>query len=218
MRETFAVLKKEIVSELRGKHGLYMAFLFSIVAAFALGMASSLEPPPASTAGVLLMILLLFSSISSLARTFVLEEEQGTGELLRMLGNPFAIFFGKMFYNLCLLVVITSVAVPALILFARFSVSDPVLLVVSLLFACAGLAAAVSFCGALASRSRSRATLSGVISTPVLLPWVWMGLNAFRGALGDVVQQPWASTVGLLGMALVFGSMGPLLYSAVWKR
>lgn len=218
MREALAVMKKEAVSELRGRHGLYMAFLFSIVAAFALGMASSLEAPPASTGGVLLMILLLFSSISSLARTFVLEEEQGTGELLRMLGNPVAVFCGKMLYNFCLLVVIASVAVPALILFAGFSVVDPLLLLVSLLFACAGLAAAVSFCGALASRSRSRATLSGVISTPVLLPWVWMGLNAFRAALGDVVQQPWASSIGLLGMALVFGSIGPLLYSAVWKR
>jgi len=218
VREAIAVLKKEVVSELRGRHGLYMAFLFSIVAAFALGMASSLEPPPASTGSVLIMILLLFSSISSLARTFVLEEEQGTGDLLRMLGDPVAVFTGKMIYNFFLLLIVTAVAVPALILFAGFSVSDPLLLVVSLLFACAGLAAAVSFCGALASRSRSRATLSGVISTPVLLPWVWMGLNAFRAALGDVAVQPWASAVGLLGMALVFGSIGPLLYSAVWKR
>ena len=218
MREALAVLKKEVISELRGKHGLYMAFLFSIVAAFALGMASSLERPPASIASVLVMVLLLFSSISSLSRTFVLEEEQGTGDLLRVLGDPVAVFVGKMLYNFCLLLLLGVIAVPALVLFSGLAVSDPLLLVVSLLFACGGLAAAVSFCGALASRSRSRAALSGVISTPVLLPWVWMGLNAFRAALGDVAAQPWASAVGLLGMALVFGSIGPMLYSAVWRR
>lgn len=218
MREVLAVLKKEAISELRGRHGLYMAFLFSIVAAFALGMATALERPPASTAAVLLMILLLFSSIASLSRTFVLEEEQGTADLLRVLGNPVAVFIGKLLYNLLLLIVITIVAVPALILFAGLNVADPMLLMISLAFGCAGLAAVVSFCGALASRSRSRATLSGVISVPVLLPWVWMGLNAFRAALGDVAVQPWASAVGLLGMALVFGSVGPLLYAVVWRR
>lgn len=218
MREVLAIVGKEAVSEMRGKHGIYMAFLFSIVAAFALGMATALERPPASTAAVLLMILLLFSSLSSLSRTFVLEEEQGTGDLLRMLGDPVAVFVGKMVYNFLLLIILTAVAVPALILFAGLGVSDPILLLVSLLFGCAGLAAAVSFCGALASRSRSRATLSGVISVPVLLPWVWMGLNAFRGALGDVVVQAWASATGLLGMALVFGGIGPVLYAAVWRR
>ncbi|GIV03059.1 MAG: hypothetical protein KatS3mg015_1889 [Fimbriimonadales bacterium] len=218
MREWWMVLRKETLSELRGKHGLYLAFLTAFVSAVAIGLAASIEKPPPSVAAALVELTLLFTAVHATTRTFLLEEEQGTGDLLRTLGNPVAVYLGKMTYNLLLLLFVAALALPVVLLLTGFSVVNAPLFLSSVGFGCMGLAAAISFCGALASRSRGGATAAGVISLPILLPWVWMGLNAFRVAFGDVAPRPWASCIGLLGLAMVFGAAGPWLYAIIWRK
>jgi len=218
MREWWMVVRKEALAELRGKHGLYLAFLTAFVSAVAIGLAASLQKPPPAVAAALVELTLLFTAIQATARTFLLEEEQGTGDLLRTLGSPGAIYLGKATYNLLLLLLVALLALPLVLLLTGFRVVDVPLFLASVLFGCMGLAAAVSFCGALASRSRGGATAAGVISLPILLPWAWMGLGAFRGALGDAAPRAWESCIGLLGIAMVFAAAGPVLYAMIWKK
>jgi ABC-type transport system involved in cytochrome c biogenesis permease component len=92
------------------------------------------------------------------------------------------------------------------------------MLIIGLAAGCVALAVAIGFCGALVSRSKSRATLAGVISIPVLLPVVLLGVGALRVAFGDQSSLGWTSIIGLAGLATAFAAAGPYLYAAVWKQ
>ena len=216
--ETCAVFRKEALSEIRGRHGLYTTLLFAVMTVTALGFASARGNPGPTLAAGMLWVAMLFAAITGLARTFILEEEQGTGDLLRLWGKPGPVFWGKLLYNLLLLVIVAAVVVPLFTLFVGAEVSDPGLLLAGLASGCAALAAAISMCGALVCRSSSRAVLSGVISVPVLLPVVLLGIGALRIAFGDAGSEGWESVAGLAGLAVAFGAAGPYLFAAVWKQ
>lgn len=216
--EVGAVFQKELRIELRGKVGLYSTLLFAVGAVTALGIASiNTEPSPSLSAG-LLWVTLLFACVVGLARTFLLEEEHGTGDLLRLLARPGPVFWGKAIFNLVLLVAVALVIVPAFVMFVNVNVASVPLLVAGSLCGSAGLAAVVSMCGALASRAQSRGLLAGVISLPLLLPVLAAGTSALRGAFGDPPEESWRAVLSLCGMAVAFFAIGPYLYAAIWKQ
>lgn len=216
--EATAVLKKEAVSEFRGKHGLFTTLLFGVVtvAALSIGTAKISLSPTVSAA--LLIVALLFAAITGLARTFVLEEESGTGDLLRLLARPEPVFIGKLVYNLLLLWTLALLLATAYVFFSGIPVMDIALFAAGLAAASAALAAAVSFCGAIVAGARSHAALAGVISVPILLPVVLIAVGALRIAFGEPGESGWTSVLGLLGLAVGFSAVGPHLYAATWKR
>ncbi|MCH8275596.1 MAG: heme exporter protein CcmB [Armatimonadetes bacterium] len=216
--ETFAVLRKEAITELRGRYGLYATLLFSVMAVTAIGLASaSTEPSPALAAGMF-WVALLFAAVTGLARTFLLEEEQGTGDLLRLWAKPGPVFWGKLIYNFVLILVVSVILVPLFVLFVGVSVANWGLLVVALLAGCAALSSGISVCGALAARARGRSVLTGVLSIPVLFSVVLLGVGAVSVAFGALVAGGWPSVAGLAGISLVFLAAGPYLFAGVWKQ
>lgn len=218
MAETVAVLRKEVLTELRGKHGLYTSLLFAVMTVSALGMTSARSGPgPALSAGMF-WAAMLFAAVTGVARTFIVEEEQGTSDLLRLWAKPEPVFWGKTLYNLALILVVAAVVLPLFLLLLTISIQDWPLLLCSLVAGSAALATAIGLCGALVARSQSRAALAGVISIPVLLPVVMLGVGALRIAFGDVGEQGWTSVAGLVGLATAFAATGPYLYAAIWKQ
>lgn len=216
--EVAAVIRKELRIELRGKVGLFSTFLFAVGAVTALGIASiNSDPSPALSAG-LLWLALLFACVVALARTFLLEEEQGTGDLLRLLAKPGPVFWGKAIFNFILLIAVAIVIVPAFLLLVNVTVASVALLIAGSLCGVAGLAAVVSMCGALASRAQGKGLLAGVISLPLLLPVLTAGITALRGAFGDPPDESWRAVLSLMGMAAAFFAIGPYLYAAIWKQ
>ncbi|MEO7453856.1 MAG: heme exporter protein CcmB [Fimbriimonadales bacterium] len=218
VREASAVLRKEIASELRGKHGLVTSLLFAVMTVSALGIAAAKSPPTPTLAAGMLWVALLFAAVVGVARTFLIEEEQGTGDLLRLWANPSPVFWGKTFYNLALIALVAIVVMPLFALFVGVQVVDFGMLFAGLGAGCAALGVAIGFCGSLVSRSKSQAALAGVISIPVLLPVVLLGVGALRVAFGDPSSLGWTSILGLAGLATAFAAAGPHLYAAVWKQ
>lgn len=212
------MVRKEALVELRGRHGLYTSLLFAIMTTTAMGVASARSSLSPSMAAGMFWVALLFAGITGLARTFVLEEEQGTGDLLRLWSAPEPVFLGKLIYNFLLLLAVSAVVAPLFVLFTGIEIEKLGLMAIALLAGCAALASGVSLCGALVARSKSRGALAGVISIPVLLPVVLIGVGATRIAFGDPGTSGLISVFGLAGLAISFAASGPLLYAAVWKQ
>ncbi|MBA3726679.1 MAG: heme exporter protein CcmB [Armatimonadetes bacterium] len=215
--ETGAVFRKEVLGELRGRHGLFTSLLFSVMTVAALGMASARTAPEPTLAAGMLWIALLFAAITGLARTFILEEEQGTGDLLRLWAKPGPVFWGKLLYNFVLVLFVAVLVVPLFSLFVGIRPVNLPLALAGVVTGSAGLAAAISVCGAFVSRSSSRGALAGVISIPVLLPVIFLGVGAMRIAFGDAGTSGWISVAGLAGIAMAFFALGPYLFAAVWN-
>jgi heme exporter protein B len=217
-REIFAILRKEVSTELRTKSGVLTSALFSSVAVVSVAFASFGLRLGGQLAAGLLWVTLLFAAVVALPRAFLAEEEQGTGDLLRLVARPHAVFWGKVLYNL-LQMLSTSLLLSLLFfLLTDVSVPRPWLYLACMAAGSASLAGAVTLCGALVSQAASRSALAGAIALPLLLPLIALLVTGTGAALGAGSSASGVTAaLGLAGYGATVLALGPYLFAAVWK-
>lgn len=218
-REVFAVFRKEAQGEFRGRSGLVTAGLFGLVAVVAVSFGTSAQRLEPTVAAGLLWVTLMFAAVIALPRALTLEEEQGTGDLLRVLARPSSVYWGKVSFNLAQTWATQAALTGLFLIFVGVGVTSWPLMVVSLIGGGAAVAGAVTLCGALVAHAQHRTILAGAISLPLLLPLVAIAVGATRVAFGGGLwTQGWMAAAGLGCYALATLAIGPLLFAAVWRQ
>lgn len=217
--EILAVLRKELRTEMRNKSATYTAFMLSGVTVFTLAFAFyGRELTPEAAAGML-WVALLFAGVGTLTRAFIAEEEQGTGDLLRMWARPFSVFWGKVIYAFGQMVATAAVVTLLFFMLTGVGVQDYLLLMVTLMGGSLAFAGMVTLVSSLISRGNNRSTLAGVVAIPLLVPLVALGVSAGRNAIeGSFINAGWQSCTGVWLYAIVVLSMAPFQFAAVWSE
>ena len=166
-----------------------------------------------------LWIIIFFSSMSGLSRTFVSEEERGTVMTLQLLARPLPIYFGKLLFNVVLMVLLNSVAVTLYLLFiTSFVVRNYSIFILTMTLGTLGLASAATIIAAIISKANSKGTLYPVLSFPILLPLLLTVINATRLA---VEGAPLAEAAGafqvLLSYVIVITTTSYLVFEFIWR-
>jgi heme exporter protein B len=217
--EAAAVLQKDLAVEWRTRHGVYTAMLFAVMTVVALALATAgSELTPEAQAG-LLWVGLMFAAVTGLARGFVVEEEQGTADLLRLAARPAAVLAGKMLFHFVLLVATEVVLVPLALLLLEMRVVHWGVFAGGLALGSIGLAVCVSISGALVARASSRGALVGVLSLPVMIPLIALAVATTKASLGAAeVAAGLRGIVGMLGWSVALGAAGFWLFDTVWRE
>ena len=152
-RAAWAVLRKDLRSELRTRYALNALAMFALtvvlVVSFFLGPRLAPRDPLAPVIhAALLWIALFFAALSGLGRAFVQEEEAQTATFLRLHTPPLAVFAGKWLLNVFLLFGLSIVVTMLLYLFLNMRVANGGLLVLVLVLGGLGLASAVTLVAA----------------------------------------------------------------------
>ncbi|MBN9501393.1 MAG: hypothetical protein BGO01_01090 [Armatimonadetes bacterium 55-13] len=221
-RRIRAIFLKEVRSEMRTKSGLTTTVLFSLFTVVTISLATfDLQISPQLGAG-LLCVALLFAAIVALPRTLIIEEEQGTGDLLRLVAKSEDVFWGKVLYNLVLML-ITGLVLSLLFLgFTHIGVAHLWLYLVCLFGSCCSFSGAVTLCGALVAQASNRSALVGVLSVPLLLPLTFLAVSGLRVAFdtkfGFNQMNGFIAGGGLVCYGIASLAGGQYLFAAVWKR
>ena len=216
--EILAVLRKELRSEIRAKSGLTTAGLFGVVTVFTISFASINTKLNGSIAAGLFWVAVLFSGVISLPRTFIVEEEQGTGDLLRLWARPHAVFWGKAMFNFTQIAIMAGILGFLYVGFAALTIKVLWLFAFSLFGGCAALAGAVTLTGAIVAKAANRAALAGAIAVPILMPIMAMGVVALREAFGAGFEGTGQlAAMGMLAYATATLAIGPWLFASIWK-
>lgn len=213
-REVLAVWRKDLLQEWRLRQGLIASALMGVVTVVAVGFASLGAPLSEGLTAGLFWVALLFGMFPALARGFIVEEEAGTADLLRVGARPSAVFWGKWLFHFTLYGVLTLILVP---LYA--------LVVVPLkghlggwlaLWALGGfcLVSVLTLCGALVARTATRGALLAVLTFPLLLPLLLILIGGTKTALGG--QFPTDSLQGVFGYTLTLSAGASWVFERVW--
>lgn len=214
-----AVYRKEAMSELRSRSGVLTAGLFGLVATVIAGFSgtSSTRIDGSLAAGILWTVV-LFAGVIVLPRTFLVEEEQGTGDLLRLIAEPEPVFWGKALFNATQMSLFTLIQVPILIALLRVEVTNWGLLFGGVGAGVLAMAGTVTLVGALVSQASNRAALAGAVALPLLVPLVILGIAAVKVSLGAGIDSlGLQALIGLICYSVASFAAGPLLFAAVWR-
>lgn len=196
--------------------------LFSIFTVVAISFATyDLKISPQLASG-LISVAILFSAIVALPRAVLLEEEQGTGDLLRLLAKAEDVFWGKAIFNLAFMALNATLLTILFLGFTNTPLANLGLYLLSVAGSCSAYAGTVTLCGALVTHASNRSALAGVLAVPLLLPLTFLAVGSLRVAFD--VQGSFNFTNGIISGVgiLVYGlatlAIGPYLFAAVWKR
>jgi heme exporter protein B len=219
LRDTYLVLRKDLVLQLRRRDILLTMFFFGTLLLFVFHLAFDLVPDRvAEMAPGLLWLAFLFTGTLGLAQLFGAEREnQCLDALLLSPVDRGALFLAKVCLNFTLMLLVELVIIPLFWILFNLQTWNlvPQVFLISLL-------GTVGFCvlgtvmSALTLRARARELLLPLVLFPLMIPVILatiqcLGAVLRAGEIGDAL--PWLRL--LIGFDVIFLTFGVLVFDWV---
>lgn len=218
MKSYLAVAYKDLQIELRNRYSISTALLFTLISSTIVNFSIPSESISPSVYTGMLWAVMFFASMTGMARAFVSEEEKGTTLLLKLLTSPLAVFYGKFIYNVAFSVLINfSSALMFRIFFDKTEVSSHLFYLV-IFSGSIGIASSSTIIGAIVSRANVKGALFPILSLPILIPILMVGIEAtvlsILGKNSTMILNDIVLMLAYSGLLVVVSS---LVFEFVWR-
>ncbi|MDX1637172.1 MAG: heme exporter protein CcmB [Balneolaceae bacterium] len=215
----WAVFGKDLKTEFRSRYVINTVLAFvgasMLLILFSL-RAEQLSPTPKS--GVV-WIVILFAALSSLSRSFVMETDRLTYDLLRLHGVASEVFLGKLTFNFAFTLFVNIVTFLVYIFLLGIPVSSPWALLLTLVVGTAGLSGVATMLAAIVSQADRKGAVFSVLSIPLFFPLLLVLIRATKAALFEAAGGTFLNDLmALVGYAGVTISAGILLFDYIWEE
>jgi heme exporter protein B len=167
----------------------------------------------------LLWIILFFSAMSGLAHVFVREEEQQTADTLRLILPPNAIWLGKWFFNIILLLGLEVIIIPLFFVMMSVPPGNLGIFFTILALGSLGLASVATIIAAIISLASGRGALFAVLAFPIALPILLPAINSSKIALeGGIFSDCISDLQVLFSFTVVIVTTSLLVFEFVWRK
>lgn len=217
--QTFLLLKKDLLLEVRRRESLLTMFFFGILLLFVFHFSFDLAPEQlVEMAPALLWLAFLFTGTLGLAQLF--EGERGNHCLEALLLSPMdrgALFLAKTAFNFILMVLVEIVVIPLFWILFNLQSWDviPYLFLVTLL-GTVGFCVLGTLLSAVTLKARARELLLPLVLFPLMIPVILGTIRCMEavlrtGELGEAL--PWLRL--LIGFDVIFLTAGVLIFDWV---
>jgi heme exporter protein B len=219
LNQTFLLLRKDLLLEMRRRESLLTMFFFGTLLLFVFHFSFDLAPERvAEMAPALLWLAFLFTGTLGLAQLF--EAERGNHCLEALLLSPMdrgALFLAKTAFNFILMVLVEIVVIPLFWILFNLRSWDviPNLFLVTLL-GTVGFCVLGTLLSAVTLKARARELLLPLVLFPLMIPVILGTIRCMEtilrtGELGDAL--PWLRL--LVGFDVIFLTVGVLIFDWV---
>lgn len=217
---TYALVRKDIQSELRTRYALNALLMFVVTSVATILFALRSDQPTSTVLSGMYWVVVFFTAMSSLSRIFVSEEERGTTMTLQLVASPSVVYFGKLLFNTVLTLSLTlAVTVLYMIVFSAFFKIETVsIFIITVILGSLGFASAATIIAAIVAKANTRGTLYPVLSFPILIVLLITVMNATAKSLdGEPLSAAMGDFQVLVGYILAMTGGSYLLFDYVWK-
>jgi heme exporter protein B len=214
-----ACFRKEWICEFRSKQGILLSALFGFMAMAAVSFSTASQTPSPMLAGGLFTLIILFTSMTSVPRLFLAEEEQGTFDLIRQWGNCGSTWLGKAVF--AVIHQGTTAFVLGIIFSGIINLKVENWLVYVVATTLLGIAASnvLSLTSALVVTANNRWVLATVVALPLLFPLLFLGIGSLRVAFGQGgIEGAYQSIAAIVAYAVIPLGIGPTMAESLWNE
>lgn len=208
---------KEWRCEMRSKQGVLASGLFGFMAVVVASFSTMQERYSPWMASAFLCLALVFASVVTVPRLFLSEEDQGTFDLARTMGDEAAVFMGKLLFSLVLAAGFGVILGGLFVVMTKTEVARWDVLIGGSVAFSVGLATVLAIGSAMVIGAVNRYVLAGVVAMPLTLPLVFLGVGVLRFAFGEGSERAALQNfVMIVGYEAGLIAMGPILVKAIW--
>jgi ABC-type transport system involved in cytochrome c biogenesis permease component len=205
--------------KLEGQNKQVLSGVILYVVAIVLVSGYIFEAPAATEWLGLFWIILLFASVNTGVLSY-LQESGARRWYYYQLTDATSVYVAKSIHIFTLILLVSAIAMGMMSLRFGLPMFQPLPVVAAVLLTSAGLAMLFAFMSGIASQVRNAATLTTIIGFPLVIGLSLLaGKIAAAGLMREITMSDlkW-DIMMLLGMDLLIGGLGILLFAYIWRE
>ena len=212
-----ALLKKDILLELRQQHTFYGILLYIASTIFVLYLSLP-EAPEAITWQTLFWVIQLFVCVNTVAKSF-LQESRGRMLYFYSITSPAEFILAKLAFNIILMLIMSLVSLVLFFSFLDNPVTDTIRFTGIVLLGGTSISLVFTLMSAIAAKAQQNAALIAILGFPVILPQLLLLMRLSKAAFSEVFRDGAVLQLsGLIGlMDLLVLVMAVILFPYLWK-
>lgn len=214
----FALLKKDILLELRQQHTFYGILLYIASTIFVLYLSLP-ESPDSNVWNSLFWVIQLFVCVNTVAKSF-LQENRGRMLYFYTIASPVEFIIAKLIFNIILMLLMSLVSLALFFFFLENPVTDSIRFTGIVLLGGASISLVFTLMSAIASKAQHNAALIAILGFPVILPQLLLMMRLSKAAFSEVFRE--GAVLQLVGLITLMDVlvivMAGILFPYLWKE
>ncbi|HPH84536.1 MAG TPA: heme exporter protein CcmB [Ferruginibacter sp.] len=213
----FALLRKDILLELRQQHTFYGILLYIASTIFVLYLSMP-DSPESNTWNSLFWVIQLFVCVNTVAKSF-LQENKGRMLYFYSIASPVEFIIAKLIFNVILMLMMSLVSLVLFFIFLDNPVSDSLRFVGIVLLGGTSISLVFTLMSAIAAKAQQNAALIAILGFPVILPQLLLLMRLSKSAFSEVFRDgavfQLAGLTGLMDLLVIV--LAVILFPYLWK-
>lgn len=215
MNHILALIKKDLLLEIRQQYTFYGIVLYVASTIFVLYLAMG-QPEEKIWNGLFWMIQ-LFICVNAVAKSF-LQESQGRMLYFYTVAGARDFMLAKLLFNAALMIVMSIVSLVLFQLLLGNPLRNPVRFIGFVCLGGCSLSLVFSFLAAIAARARQGAALMAILGFPLIIPQVLLLMKMSNTAFADVIQAGLVQIILMLvALDVLVIALAVILFPFLWK-
>ncbi len=216
-RRIAALLKKDILLELRQQHSFYGILLYIASTIFVLYLSLP-QSPDADVWNSLFWVIQLFVCVNTVAKSF-LQESRGRMLYFYSITSPVEFIIAKLFFNVVLMLLMSLVSLLLFFIFLNNPVADSLRFIGIVLLGGTSISLVFTLMSAIAAKAQQNAALIAILGFPVILPQLLLLMRLSKTAFAEVFRAgavlQLAGLIGLMDILVIV--LAVILFPYLWK-
>ncbi|MBC7888624.1 MAG: heme exporter protein CcmB [Ferruginibacter sp.] len=215
-KTVFALLKKDLLLELRQQHSFYGILLYMASTIFVLKL--SINNPEGEIWNGLFWIIQLFVCVNAVAKSF-LQESRGRMLYFYSIADAREFIIAKLIYNIILMLVMSLLSLALFFVLLKNPLSNTLRFTGIVCLGGVSLSLVFTLLSAIAARAQQNAALMAILGFPLIIPQLLLLIRLSRSAFGEVFREGALLQLSLLivGLDIMVVALSIILFPFLWK-
>ena len=216
IKTILALLKKDLLLELRQQHSFYCILLYVASTIFVLYL--SLNNPEADVWNALFWIIQLFVCVNAVAKSF-LQESRGRMLYFYSISGAKEFIIAKLIYNIILMLLMSLLSLALFFLLLKNPLSNPFQFIGIVCIGSVSLSLVFTLLAAIAAKAQQNAALMAILGFPLIVPQLLLVIRLSRVAFGEIFRGGALMQLSLLiiGFDVMVLALSIILFPFLWK-
>lgn len=218
IKRILALLKKDIMLELRRQHTFYGILLYIASTVFVLFLSMP-DSPDANIWNSLFWVIQLFVCVNTVAKSF-LAESRGLMLYYYSIASPVEFIVAKLLFNVILMLIMSTISLLLFYTFLSNPVNDSLKFLGIVLLGGTSISLTFSLMSAIAAKAQQNAALIAILGFPVILPQLLLLMKLSKASFGEVFREGviWQLAGLITGLDILVFVLAVILFPFLWKE